>query len=203
MERLSLKILCLASSTIRSASEIATFQRLEFLDVSKLISLASELDMCNNASMTEMTYKKSLDAALKELSDLMEQREEMEVALEKVDDRITGLQMTVDSLSGLLNIDPKEKYPHLFPDEISPDVGFTDAVRDVLRSAPGHIHMTPVEVRNRLIEKKFNLRKYKNALASIHTILKRLYEMGEVTSLNMDEGKRIYGWVDEKDGKKK
>ncbi len=57
--------------------------------------------------------------------------------------------------------------------------GFTDSVRNVLRNAPSQA-LTAKMVRDLLRGAGFDLSSYTNPLASIHTILKRLAERGEV-----------------------
>ena len=46
---------------------------------------------------------------------------------------------------------------------------------------------TPVEVRNALRDRGFKIEQYKNPLASIHTILKRLVKSGELHSVQDDD----------------
>ena len=70
--------------------------------------------------------------------------------------------------------------------------GFTDSVRNVLRANPERA-ATATDVRDLLAEAGFNLSDYSNPLASIHTILKRLAERGEVTTIT-DNGQTYYRW---------
>jgi hypothetical protein len=66
---------------------------------------------------------------------------------------------------------------------ISPTVGWglTEACRTILRGAG--VPMTPVEVRDRLQAVGVDLSAYANALAAIHTTLKRLNDAGELRSV--------------------
>ncbi len=70
--------------------------------------------------------------------------------------------------------------------------GFTDSVRNVLRTNP-ECAVTATDVRDLLAEAGFTLSAYSNPLASIHTILKRLAERGEVTTIT-DNGQTYYRW---------
>ncbi len=128
-------------------------------------------------------YKTAMQTTLADLAESLEEREGLEDRLEEVISRISSLRETAYSLSGLCDIDPRKENPHLFQEDISPDVGFTDAVRGVFEPA---LMLTPVNVRDRLKERGFRLESYKNPLASIHTILKRLKKAGEL--MVWDEG---------------
>ena len=57
-------------------------------------------------------------------------------------------------------------------------VGLTDACRLVLRGAG--LPMTPTDVRERLKSFGFDLTRYTNNLAAVHTTLKRLNDAGEL-----------------------
>src|SRR5262249_25621978 len=90
---------------------------------------------------------------------------------------------TAYSVSQLCDADPAKEFPNLFGDE-TPDAGITDAVRAVFEPGLG---FTPVEVRSALRRKGFKIDEYKNPLASIHTILKRLGKSGELSAWQDDE----------------
>jgi hypothetical protein len=70
-------------------------------------------------------------------------------------------------------------------------MGLTDACRLVTR---GGVPMTPADVRGRLLAIGFDLSKYSNDLAAIHTILKRLNGAGELRFLPRASGKHAYIW---------
>lgn len=69
--------------------------------------------------------------------------------------------------------------------------GFTDSVRNVLRNVPQAL--TAKQVRDLLRGAGFDLSSYTNPLASIHTILKRLAERGEV-EVSESNGEVHYRW---------
>lgn len=68
--------------------------------------------------------------------------------------------------------------------------GITDACREALRGSGKF--MSPLEVRALLEAKGLDLSKQKNAMASIHTVLKRLKEKGEVISRTGTDGGTLY-----------
>jgi hypothetical protein len=76
-------------------------------------------------------------------------------------------------------------------------LGFTDAVRQAMSAG---MRMTPIEVRDELANNGFDLARYSNPLATIHTILKRLLEAGQLEELEAADGKsyRLLGHVEQK-----
>lgn len=139
-------------------------------------------------------YKQTFNAAIKELSDLMERRDELDILREELNARITKIRRGALALSSLAGEEPqkvKVDYPHLFPELIPSDTGLTDAVRKVLQASDSY--MTPVKVRAALQSTGYDIDRYKNILASIHTILKRLTEAKEVIQ-GADNDVTAYKW---------
>jgi hypothetical protein len=136
--------------------------------------------------MVRQNYKATMRTLLQDLSGLLQKKERLEDRLQEVIERIATVREAAWSMKDLSGIDPEKEYPHLFSLEVTPDVGFTDAIREVFR-ANLRIVLTPVGVRNKLKERGFKLENYKNPLASIHTILKRLMKQGELDVLEGDE----------------
>jgi hypothetical protein len=143
---------------------------------------------------TETSYKRSYKVAIDELSKLMEEYEELENQMEALRKRISTVRRGVVGLAGLCGAIPGREYPHLFPHNISTDIGFTDAIREVLKSKGQYVGFTPVGVRDALKAAGFDLSKYKNPLASIHTILKRLEMKSEARGVTQDDGSITYVW---------
>jgi hypothetical protein len=122
--------------------------------------------------MTDADYRAALAAAIKEYEDLGQQRR-------AIDDRLAQLGQTVGTLTRLLGLTP------------TVPLGLTDACRLVMR---GGQPMTPVEVRDRLLAIGFDVSKYANDLAAVHTILKRLNGAGELRFVPRGPGKHQYVW---------
>jgi len=118
-------------------------------------------------------YRRALDAALREYETLLRDRAEL-------DTRIARLAHTVGSLSRLCGAVPTVA------------LGLTDASRMVLKAA-GH-PLTALEVRAQLEGMGFDLSRYANDLAVIHTTLKRLTEADEVEVVPQAWGKPSYAW---------
>ena len=120
--------------------------------------------------MTDTDYRAALEAAAREYESLGAERR-------NIDKRLAELAQTIGTLSKLLGLTP------------TVPLGLTDAIRLVMRAG---VPMTPIEVRDRLHGIGFDLTKYANDLAAVHTILKRLNESGELRFLPRSPGKHQY-----------
>jgi len=123
--------------------------------------------------MTHDDYRRALEAAAHEYETLGEKRRE-------IDQRLAELAQTIGTLSRLLGLTP------------TVPIGLTDAVRLTVRGAG--VPMTPIEVRDRLRGMGFDVSKYVNDLAAVHTILKRLNESGELRFIARGPGTHQYVW---------
>jgi hypothetical protein len=124
--------------------------------------------MYNKCVMAADQYRAALDAAVREYEELGQQRRE-------IDHRLAQLAQTIGTLNRLCGNAPTVYW------------GLTDACRVVLKGA-GY-PMTPVEVRDRLEAIGFDLSKYVNSIAAIHTVLKRLHEARELRFVELSSGK--------------
>jgi len=119
-------------------------------------------------------YRRALEAAVREYEALGEQRQQ-------IDRRLAELAQTMSTLSRLCGIVP------------TVSVGLTDACRLVLRGAG--LAMSPTEVRERLKSFGFDLTRYTNDLAAVHTTLKRLNDAGELRFVaRPGTGEKAYVW---------
>lgn len=118
-------------------------------------------------------YRAALDAALREYERLWAERDKTNARLDELKASIT----TLARLCGLVPTVP---------------LGLTDACRLVLRGA--RAPMTAIEIREHLNSIGFDTSKYANALAAVHTVLRRLTESGEVAPTD-DETRRAYEFL--------
>jgi len=123
--------------------------------------------------MTHDDYRRALEAATREYEELGAKRH-------AIDKRLGELAQTIGTLSRLIGLTP------------TVPIGLTDAVRLVIRGAG--VPMTPVEVRDRLQAIGFDVSKYANDLAAVHTILKRLNQSGELRFVARGTGPQQYTW---------
>jgi hypothetical protein len=72
-------------------------------------------------------------------------------------------------------------------------VSAADLIRGVVLKNAGRA-MTPIEVRDRLQSIGFDLAKYTNSLAAVHTVLKRLNRSQEVLFVEHPSGKFACEW---------
>ena len=126
-----------------------------------------------HACMSGEKYRRALDAAIAESRRLTAERQ-------RIDGRLGELAESIGTLSRLCGLAPTAPW------------GLTDACRTVLRNAGGP--MTAADVRDRLAVIGFDLSRYDNALAALHTTLKRLAEAGEVAATAAGPRKMTYRW---------
>lgn len=119
------------------------------------------------------------------LRKLVANREKLTLEIDRVSDLITANANFLPAGERAAQLQKLEQL-------VADPPGFTDSVRNVLRTNPGDA-ATATAVRDLLAKAGFNLSAYSNPLASIHTILKRLAKRGEVTS-SMNNGQIYYRW---------
>ena len=129
--------------------------------------------LCKFVFVTTDDYRRALESAIREYEALGQQRQDL-------DKRLAEVAQTIGSLSRLCGLVP------------TVPIGLTDACRLIVRGAG--VPVTPMEVRDRIKAIGFDLSKYSNDLAAIHTILKRLNESGELRFLprGNEPGKHAY-----------
>jgi hypothetical protein len=105
------------------------------------------------------------------------------------------IENTAELISANANFLPEEERAaqlQKLAEMVAGPPGFTDSVRNVLRNVPSQA-LTAKKVRDLLRGAGFDLSSYTNPLASIHTILKRLAERGEV-EVSESSGEVRYRW---------
>ena len=135
--------------------------------------------------MTDGHYKDSLDAAKNEMEVLLSEQGQLEQRLGYIVARLQVLRKTILSLGELLG------------EEFEPQtIGITEAIRKVLKDSQDDrgSYISPISIRTALQKDDFPLSEYKNALAVIHTTLKRLEDQDEVESMTGTNGKAYYRW---------
>src|SRR5262245_34933576 len=110
-----------------------------------------------------MDYRPTLESALRDLENLMDQREKLDNKREFLDQRIFQLREGLFGLAILCGTDRNtlaQEHPELFPDLISPDTGLTDAIRKALQSK--RVFVSPPELRDRLQAMSYDISQHKN-----------------------------------------
>lgn len=118
-------------------------------------------------------YRRALEKATREYEALLAERA-------RIDARLARLAQTIGSLMRLCNLTP------------TVSLGLTDACRMVLKAASHPL--TAVEVRDQLEAMGFDVARYANDLASIHTVLKRLNQAGEADFVPRANDRPAWRW---------
>jgi hypothetical protein len=112
--------------------------------------------------MDQKTDKAMLPHFRKALLELQRERANLDMKIESVAMIVKGLEEIYGAEEDLKSLS---------------DSGLANACREVLKSY--FTFMQPLEVRDRLIQRGFDLSRYSNPVAAIHTVLKRFVEKGE------------------------
>jgi hypothetical protein len=122
--------------------------------------------------MARDTYKQAYETAKLDLLQQLQKRDQL-------DQKIRKLKQTVKALGEQCGAPPDEIDKLLMIEGFTMDspVGFTDAIRRLFR-----IHKTPLsptEIRDDLLKMGIGVDQV-NLLSSIHTVLRRMVEAGEI-----------------------
>ncbi len=134
--------------------------------------------------MSTKESRRALAALSKEYTSLLRQREALDTRIQKLDTILTELA----ALCGR-----RAPTAQTAVSRAKHTIGFTDAVRLVLRRSPRPL--AAKEVKQQLLSWGFDLSKYSNAMASIHVILNRLIASGQTKEVRAQGGKRAYRWA--------
>jgi hypothetical protein len=131
-------------------------------------------------------YKAELERERGALADLFRQREDLETKIARQQTRVAALGALCDESKEV------EKMTEM-------DLGgFTNACRTAFRAA-GNRGLMPTEVRGALEQLRFPTRTHRNILASIHTVIRRLEQAGEIRKAIHDkhdgQDKSVYAWA--------
>jgi hypothetical protein len=135
--------------------------------------------------VSTVQYERALAAAKRELAKLLKQRQEIDVRISRLEPTILHLESLQKRL--------REKAAVVSKTDYELTVGLTEAVRRTLQES--HLALTAVEVGQRMEKHGFDLSKYSNPLASIHTVLKRLVTAGQVKVDLQPKNKKAYRWL--------
>jgi len=128
----------------------------------------------------EINYLEMYEKLQNQLSELVQQRTDLENELGDISKKIESLQLT------LMNLGPLAGFPITEFDGIG-SLGITDAVRAVLDPQN---RLSPAEVKTTMEARGYDFSKYSAPDASIRTILKRLVEAGKAEEEK--EGHKIF-----------
>ena len=129
--------------------------------------------------MARETYKQAYATAKLDLLEHLQKRDEL-------DQKIRKLKQTVKALGELCGASPEEVDKLLLVEGFAIDAkpGFTDAIRRLFRIR--HTALSPTDIREDLLRMAIGVGQV-NLLSSIHTVLRRMAEAGEIE--RNDDGK--------------
>jgi hypothetical protein len=134
-------------------------------------SFGQDLDSCHQMTKTT-TYKRAYETAKQELLQYLQKRD-------LLDQKIRKLRHSLKPLGELCAADPEEIDKLLLMEGFIVDyaLGFTDAIRRLfrIRKTP----LSPPEIRADLLKMGIGQDQV-NLLSSIHTVLRRMVEGGEI-----------------------
>lgn len=137
--------------------------------------------------MPQPPILKTMDDMMAKLADAVRVNRESEQAVREYTDAIRALAQVCE------DEDIKANYL-LALEDVTGKPGFMDAVRSALKAA--RPVQTATEIKGTiLLMKKMDLSGYANAMASIHTTLRRLEKKGEVEETTNDKGEKAYRLV--------
>jgi hypothetical protein len=134
-----------------------------------------------NLSVAYLTYKNAFDAAKAHMERCREELGKVNSRKIELEIEVAKLRETVIALGRMFG----EQF-----DEAD-ELGLTDAIRQIFMAQP-QTYLTAQNVRDRLEFLGFSLEKYGNALASIHTVIKRLVEKDEIFEYRTGGDKAAY-----------
>jgi hypothetical protein len=138
--------------------------------------------------MAKIDYQRTLYEAKQDLAHHLVKRQ-------KLDQKIARLHAVVTNLQSLCADMNKQNFEKQIDRVIKKDlkVGITQSARVILQET--FFPMTPSDLLKSVEARKYNLARYVNPLAVIHTLLKRLVQSGEVKMVPLADGKKAYQWV--------
>lgn len=135
-------------------------------------------------------WRQVVENTLDQLSELRASRDEKDAELQEIDTEIMQLERLLTSLAPFTSEAPIEIPGTLIIDGIA-SLSLADACREILRASGKY--KTARGVRDALKDSGYDLSRHNNALASIHGVLKRMYESGEIGQLEA-RGRTFYRW---------
>jgi hypothetical protein len=131
-------------------------------------------------------YRAEFERERKLLAELLRERETLSTRIAKQQTRVAAFAALCES---------SEEIDDMTEMELG---GLTNACRTAFRAA-GNKGLVPTEVRGALERLRFPIHTHKNILASIHTIIRRLEQAGEIRKTIHDkhagEDKSVYRWA--------
>lgn len=134
--------------------------------------------------MVDREYDEILEKAKRDLLNEQNALGECLKRQEAHEKKIAGLRATIAAISRMLEKD--------FVEEDA--MGLTDAIREAFKSK-GQGNLIPTEVKGCLEIMGYDTAKYGSLMASVHTIINRLVQKGEIRQVGTRDNKPAYTWT--------
>jgi hypothetical protein len=143
--------------------------------------------------MVTLNYTELLDSAKTELESLHQLRNELDLQRAETDAKILALSKTITAIAPITGPEEEQKWLSFLNalGATSAEVGITERIRGIFKGATTALATT--DVRDQLQNSGWDLTKYSNALSTVHTVVKRLLDNGELGESTQD-GARVYRW---------
>jgi fibronectin type 3 domain-containing protein len=141
-----------------------------------------------NYDMANRSYRKALYQAKQELAHELVERQ-------KSDQKVARLQALITQLQDLCAEQDQRRFWNGIERVVKTDLrgGITQTIRVLLKE--NALSMTAVELKAGIEAQKYDLTRFKNPLAVIHTVLNRLVKSGDVKIISQQYGKKTYQWI--------
>jgi hypothetical protein len=136
--------------------------------------------------MTNEDYRQSIRESKRKLAELKAQRDQLDIEMGK-------LRLLIFANANMLPDDERDEAMEGVSEEtLAQRIGLTDAIRKALENAGDW--QSPKQIRDSLENSGYDLAEYGNVMASIHTVLKRLFTAGHAERKDADAGGSVYKW---------
>jgi hypothetical protein len=138
--------------------------------------------------MATRNYRKALYQAKQELARELVERQ-------KSDQKVARLQSLITQLQDACAEQDQKRFWNGIERVIKADLkgGITETIRVLLKEMS--LPMTATDLKAGIEARKYDLSRFQNPLAVIHTVLNRLVKRGEVKVIPQKYGKKAYQWV--------
>jgi hypothetical protein len=138
--------------------------------------------------MANTNYRKALYQAKQELARYLTKRQE-------IDHHVSRLQALITQLQDACAQQNQKRLWNSIDRVVKADLkgGITETLRVLLKETA--LPMTATDLKAGIETRKYDLSRFQNPLAVIHTVLNRLVKSGEVKVIPQKYGKKAYQWV--------
>lgn len=133
---------------------------------------------------TAIDYRQLIDTLKKDLAVKQDTLGKCIAQQEQLENEIGAIRGSIANFSRMLGM--------VFDEE--EEMGLTDAIRQAFKSHVPNA-LIPTEIRDRLKATGYDITKHGNVLASIHSVVNRLSQRGEIVNAGQrTDGKVAYRW---------